>query len=161
MAVPGDIAAALRKEKDLHGRPMVDLDRYRDEWNDSFSYTFVEPEALSAAERRVLALAEPAAAAVGVRKLTSAGVKTVRVSETMRLAESGHQVLGVWESGDGAIIVRRDQLRSAAKFCGVFLHELGHARSGEMDGSLEFEDEVTRLLGLAAAGAVNRPATAP
>ncbi len=47
LAVPADIAAALRKEKDLHGRPMVDLDRYRDEWNDSFSYMFVEPEALS------------------------------------------------------------------------------------------------------------------
>ena len=103
----------------------------------------------------MLALAEPAAASVGVRKLTSAGVRAVRVSETMRLAESGHQVLGVWEGGEHAIIVRRDQLASAATFCGVFLHELGHARSGEVDGSLEFEDELTRLLGLTAAAAVS------
>jgi hypothetical protein len=32
-----------------------------------------------------------------------------------------------------------------------------HARSGEVDGSPEFEDELTRLLGLAAAAAVDRP----
>lgn len=63
-------------------------------------------------------------------------------------------MLGVWEAGDGAIIVRRDQLKSAAAFCGVLLHEVGHARSGQTDGCLEFEDELTRLLGAAAAAAL-------
>jgi len=154
LVVSDDIAAALGRTTDLDGKPMVDLDRYRNEWNDSFSYTFVEPAALTEAERAVLALAEPAAAAAGVRKLASVGVRTVRVSETMRLSDGGHPVLGVWDGGNGAVIVRRDQLKSAAKFCGVLLHEIGHARSGETDGSLEFEDELTRLLGAAAATAL-------
>jgi hypothetical protein len=154
LVVPGDIAAALRRTTDLSGKPMVDLDRYRDEWNDSFSYTLIEPAVLTEAEQAVLALAQPAAASVGVRKLTSIGVRKVLISETMRLADSGQQVLGVWEAGDGAIIVRRDQLMSAEAFCGVLLHEVGHARSGQTDGCLEFEDELTRLLGAAAAAAL-------
>ncbi len=108
----------------------------------------------------MLALAEPAAAAVGVRKLTSAGVRTVRVSETMRLSESGHQVLGVWEGGDGAIIVRRDQLAQRRSSAGCSCTNSG-TRGPVRPTVLSSSTKLTRLLGLAAAAAVSRPATAP
>ncbi len=51
VVVPEDIARALGKLTDLNGNPMTDLDAYRDAWNNSFSFTFVEPSAMSDAER--------------------------------------------------------------------------------------------------------------
>lgn len=37
VVVPEDIALSLGGLTDLNGQPLVDLSRYRDEWNDSFS----------------------------------------------------------------------------------------------------------------------------
>jgi len=56
-------------------------------------------------------------------------------------------VLGMWDAAEQRIIIRRDQLRTLAAFAGTLLHELGHAISGTTDGTMEFEDELTRLLG--------------
>jgi hypothetical protein len=39
--VPDDIARSLGDLTDLDGRPLVDLDKYRDEWNESFAFDFV------------------------------------------------------------------------------------------------------------------------
>lgn len=55
VVVPDDIARSLGSLTDLDGRPMVDLNRYRDEWNDSFSFTFVEPSTMTASEQAVVA----------------------------------------------------------------------------------------------------------
>jgi hypothetical protein len=55
VVVPEDIARSLGCLTDLNGEPLVDLGRYRDEWNDSFSFTFVEPAAMTPAEQAVYA----------------------------------------------------------------------------------------------------------
>jgi Zn-dependent protease with chaperone function len=60
----------------------------------------------------------------------------------------------LWQPGERRIVVRRDQLASLSTFAGVLLHELGHVFSGETDGSLAFEEELTRILGLVAAAAL-------
>ncbi len=74
-------------------------------------------------------------------------IRQLLVAETMRMSPRGDMVLGMWDAAEQRIIVRRDQLRALAPFAGTLLHELGHAISGTTDGSLEFEDELTRLLG--------------
>lgn len=153
VVVPDDLARALGGVTDLQGRPLVDLDSYRDAWNDSFSFSFVATGDLTAAEQQVFALVSPLTKAVG-RSLKRAGVDTVAVSETMRLNDSGTPVVGIFEAAERRIVVRRDQLASATTFCGVLLHELGHARSGETDASLGFEQELTDLLGRLGVAAV-------
>jgi len=66
----------------------------------------------------------------------------------MRLMEGRYQeAVGVWEPGEGWIIVKRSQLQSLADFAGTVLHELSHALSGAPDMSLEFEQQLTRELG--------------
>jgi hypothetical protein len=42
-------------------------------------------------------------------------VKDVKISETMRLAEEGSQVLGVFEPTDERIVIRRDQLSTPSR----------------------------------------------
>ncbi len=110
VVVPEDIARSLSGLTDLNGKPLVDLDGYRNEWNAS--------------------------------------------SETMRLNETGNPVLGLWEQAERRIIIRRDQLNAFASYAGTLLHEVGHMTSGATDGSLDFESELSRLLGMTAAAAL-------
>lgn len=156
VVVPENIVRALQKHTDLEGEPLVDLERYRQSWNDSFSFMFIDPTALSVAEQKVFALVGPVTELAGL-SLKRVGVDAILISETMRLADDGSQVmLGVFEDVERRIVIRRDQLTHAAAFCGTLLHELAHARSGVDDGTFEFEDELTRLLGKISAATANR-----
>ena len=81
----------------------------------------------------------------------------VLISETMRLDDVGDPVLGVWESADRRIVIRRDQLSGIASYAGTLLHEIGHMASGASDGTLEFEQVLSELLGRMAATVLWRP----
>jgi hypothetical protein len=152
VVVPDDIARSLGSLTDLNGKPLVDLGRYRDEWNDSFFFTFVDPSAMTAAERDIYARTVDIAA---LAKVDLTGRRSiVLISETMRLSEAGDPVLGVWEAAEHRIVIRRDQLKELATYAGTLLHEIGHMVSGTLDGTLDFETELSRLLGIAAASAL-------
>jgi hypothetical protein len=152
VVVPDDIARSLGGLTDLDGKPLVDLGRYRDEWNDSFSFTFVDPAAMTPAEQAVYARTRDIAALAGVNHTGRSPL--VLVSETMRLSDAGDPVLGVWDSAENRIVIRRDQLKGLASFAGTLLHEIGHMVSSTVDGTLDFESELSRLLGMAAAAAL-------
>ena len=74
----------------------------------------------------------------------------------MRLSEAGDPVLGVWEGAEQRIVIRRDQLSGLARYAGTLLHEIGHMTSGTLDGTLDFESELSHLLGITAAAALAR-----
>ena len=153
VVVSDDLARALGNLTDLEGHPLVDLDNYRKFWNDSFSFNFVEPDELTSAERQVFSLAASAAHLAQIRP-DRIGVTNILISETMRLNDEGRTILGVYEREKKRIVIRRDQLVNEARFCGTLLHELAHARSGETDQTIEFENELTRLLGFLAAASM-------
>ena len=117
MVVPDDIARSLGGLTDLDGRPIVDLNRYRDESNDSFSFTFAETGVMTASERAVFARTGEIATLADV-DLSRRRV-AVLISETMRLNDAGDPVLGVWESGERRIVIRRDQLSGIASYAGT------------------------------------------
>lgn len=153
VVVPDTIAYRLGGLADLDGKPIIDLDRYREDWNNSFSFLFVDPSDLTAAEYEVFSLTEPVVAAAGLT-LSRIGVKSIQISETMRLNDSGDQVVGVYEPDFQRVIIRRDQLGNAADYCGALLHELTHAATGGIDGTLQFEQALTHQLGVLAVTAV-------
>jgi hypothetical protein len=145
IVVPETIRRKLPGLRDALGNPIRDLDRYRDEWHDSFRFTFIDPSDLSGAERAVWeTLPQIFAARGGI----SPRVTQVLVSETMRLVEGRYQeAVGFWEPVEGWIIVKRSQLQSLADFAATILHELSHVLSGAPDLSLEFEQQLTAELG--------------
>ncbi len=150
--VPEDIARSLGGLTDLDGRPLVDLDRYRNEWNESFSFLFVGAAAMTPTEQAAFGCTQEIGVLAGVdlaRRRTA-----VLISETMRLNETGNPVLGVWEATERRIVIRRDQLSELARYAGTLLHEIAHMVSGAQDGSLDFESELSRLLGMTAATAL-------
>jgi hypothetical protein len=151
--VPDDIARALSGSTDLAGNPMFDLRAFQEEWNDSFTFSFVDRAALTTMERTVYDLI-PALLELAAIDLEEHGVEEILVSETMRLDEGGGEVIGVWDGSTGQIVIRRDQLATAASFCGTLLHELEHAVSGAGDCTFAFEAALTERLGVIAEAAL-------
>lgn len=151
--VPEDIVRALGKLTDLEGRPMFDLGAFQKHWNDSFTFTFVDPADLTEPEQAIYGLTETACKLAGI-KPSKCGVKEVRISETMRLGEGGREVLGVFDSTERRIVIRRDQLATAKDYCGTLLHEMEHAASGQSDGTLAFEEALTKCLGRVASNSL-------
>lgn len=143
--VPESIRAKLPGLRDALGNPMRDLERYRDEWHDSFQFTFISPDDMTMAERQVW---DALPAIFAARDGRPGRVRDVRVSETMRLMEGRYQeATGLWDEAEGQIIVKRTQLQSLAKFAGSVLHEVAHALSRAPDVSLEFEQALTDEVG--------------
>lgn len=123
------------------GNDLTGLDDWRREYSDSFRFKFVDRKALSAAERRVFALAPTVCSWVGM-----AGRRIeVRISENMRRDSPDTQ--GVWLSDENSIVLHRGVLRSPAQFAGTFLHELAHAATDAPDVSREFESQLSDYLG--------------
>lgn len=143
--VPDTFRRKLPNLLDALGNPIRDLSRYRDEWQHSFRFTFIDPAELTDTELAVWDRLPQIFAARGGRP---GRVRDIRVSETMRLMEDRYQeAVGLWEPTDGQIIVKRTQLRSLDAFAGTVLHEVSHALSGAPDVSLEFEEKLSQELG--------------
>ena len=147
--VPEAVRAKISGATDASGNEVRDLNVYRQEFNKSFEYKFVEPADLADAERAVYDMTPDilAMARLGLGNIP------VKISETMRMTATDCTT-GVWEPTKGWIIIKRDALSSAEEYAGTLMHEAAHAASGAPDASREFEEALTRLLGRAAIAAV-------
>jgi hypothetical protein len=153
VVVPEDIVRALGSMTDLNGNSMTDLDAFRRAWNDSFSFSFIDRDAMTSAEQDIHDQTSAIAMLVDTN-LARAKAPAVLISETMRLNDGGFPVVGVWEPQERRIIIRRDQLTGLVTYAGTLLHEICHMRSDTADGTLEFEHELSALLGKVAVKAL-------
>lgn len=145
VVVPDTIAQRLPAVMDVKGEPVLDVGRFLQVWNESFTFDFVALNQLEKAEREVWRTFAELWKVVGSN---ARHVKEVRISNTMRMRTDGRaQAEGVWDPGNQWIVVKRSCLDSAAHFAAVLLHELGHSMSGAGDVSEEFEAALTTLLG--------------
>lgn len=53
----------------------------------------------------------------------------------------------MWEPSARRIIIKRSQLKSIHSFAGTLVHELIHAHTNTDDNTIEFENELTEMLG--------------
>src|SRR5258708_20468488 len=81
VTVPENIKERLHGIKDIRGGPVRDLDVYIQEFADSFQFTFVESNKLSAVEREIFDMHGKIAKLVGG---TPREVKEIKISEPMR-----------------------------------------------------------------------------
>ncbi len=148
VVIPNTIAIGLNNLKDIYGNVINTLDEYLQEWNDSFHFTFIDPDQLNPNEQAIYMLTESIMRLLLKRPKI---VKQVLISETMRLNSlSNHEALGVWEEKEQRIVIKRSQLQDPASYAGTLLHECIHALSGTEDETLEFENELTQCLGILA-----------
>lgn len=158
VTVPDALRRKLAGVLDIDGNPMVDLKRYELQWNESFSFDFVDQDDLTPDERTVFARTDEIIALRGERP---AALRAVRISTTMRLNATGSdEVVGLWDGRSGEVVIRRDQLADIARYAGALLHEVTHAASGAQDVTVGFEDALTNTVGVVATDALRsgRPA---
>ncbi len=149
VVVPQNIALKLSDVTDLKGEPIRDLGQYRQEWDSSFEFKFVNPIELTAKEQHVFAFTRALLQLAG--KERTRRVKEVLISETMRLESDGQdEAVGCWEGGKGRIVIKRSELKEVESFASTVLHEVTHACTGADDLTQEFEDGLSQLLGTVA-----------
>lgn len=127
------------------------LEGYVEQYNESFSYDFVEPASLSSAEAEVLQQSDQVLALIGVGH---GSAPPIRISETMRVNLDGTE--GSWDRELGAIVIKRSQLASLETYAGTLLHEVAHALTGAVDATRHFESVLTDYLGQTAGNALRR-----
>jgi hypothetical protein len=152
ITVPNTIAAKLLNATDAAGRPLQSLEVFAAQWSASVEYCFVEEAQLSAAEQAIFRRwREIAALDGGIPKY----VRAIKVSETMRPSvREGLNPDGLWEPAEARVVIHRPVLANLARFAGVLLHELAHARTGYDDVSREFESALTDTIGQVSARAL-------
>lgn len=144
--VPETVKEKIQNSKDYEGNPIRDLGQYTHEWNDNFKFKFVDVEKLNKKEKEIFEKKDKLFGLIGGKPRN---VKSVLISETMRLDSSFNEASGLWDGTN--IIIKRDQLKDLNNYAGTLLHETAHALSGASDVSREFELELTRIIGIVSA----------
>ncbi len=157
IVVPENVYSKISGMSDLGGSPIRDINLFREQWNDSFVFSWVYPQQMAVEERAVFSKATQILYFLGG---VPDEVREIKVSNTMRLDSSmGTDALGIWDPASSTIVIRRDQLSSVQQFASVLLHEIAHVRSRDGDCTFGFERELTALLGIFADAALNRAQT--
>ena len=145
ITVPDLLASKLEISKDLNGNNFRNLEAYAVEWNEKFEFKIVDVKNLNKKEREIFAYKDTI---VSWFPKKSNVVKSIVISETMRPDDySGGDALGLWEPSNKRIIIKRSQLRNIQSFAGTLVHELVHAFTGTDDNTIQFEIELTEMLG--------------
>lgn len=145
LTIPENLRAKIADTVDINGNPMLDLARFTETYNDSFSFNFVEPETLSTREREVF---NAIPLIIDMYGGLPSNVKSVRISDTMRPdLMSGSQTLGCWDSATASIVIWRNQLQSLPTTAGTLIHEMVHAKTGLSDVTRDFETALTEVIG--------------
>ncbi|MCX9451548.1 ATP-binding protein [Vibrio cholerae] len=150
ITIPSNVKEKLSGQVDTEGNVIQDLGNFISGWNDCFEFKFVPLEKLSHAERVVFGMTGRLADLVGG---LPSRVQSVKISETMR-PETGSfsEARGLWTGTE--IIIKRDELASVESYASTLLHEIAHARSGKVDVTIGFEQELTSFLGMVASKAL-------
>ncbi len=152
IAIPENLSQRIKGLQDIAGTPIRDLDRFHSEYTESFEYKFVDSKDLNPDERRIFAMTDRLFQLLGGKPPI---IKAIAISETMRKEiNSEAETTGVWDPATGTIIVKRSQLKNTESYFATLLHEVAHAISGSTDVSRDFEAQLTKLLGLLAAKAI-------
>lgn len=141
----------LEAQVEAGGPQVRTLETYIQEYNASFEYKFVDIHKLTREERRIYDFTPKILALVG---LAPNRIPQIRISETMRVTTDDTD--GVWDSSIPAIVIKRSKLSSLIGYAATLLHELGHATTGAVDATREFERVLTDYLGRTSVVAIGK-----
>lgn len=143
--IPENLKEKIKGGLDFSGKPIIDISQFATNYNDSFSFEFVNVENLTQNEREVFGLTEKILNLVGGRPRN---VLDIKLSTTMRKDFfSQKETLGLWDANTNSIIILRKILSSVTDYAGTLIHETIHAKSGFGDVDRNFEHELTIAIG--------------
>jgi hypothetical protein len=145
ITIPENLKAKIQNSTDLSGNPIIDIGQFVSNYNDSFEFTFIEPEKLSRNEKLVYEFTPKIIELFGGLPKK---VKAIKISSTMRKDFfSEVETLGCWDESANSIVISRKTLRSLQEYSGTLIHELIHAKTGYHDVTRAFETSLTETIG--------------
>lgn len=149
LTVTENLARKIDGVSDLAGQPVTAVNEFIRQHNESLQFRWILPDQLSASEVAVWKHTERILGFIGGRP---SRVRDIRISETMTSGTfSTRETVGLWDSSNGWVIIKRSQLKSLEIFAGTLLHEALHAKYALVDVSRDFEHYLTELCGKLAA----------
>jgi hypothetical protein len=155
VTIPENLKQRIHGLKDISGDPIRDMGQFYTEYHESFEFKFVNLSDLTPLERKHFEMTNEILDLMGGKPKK---IKEIKISETMR-KELGSFIEpnGIWQASAGRIIIKRNQLKSIEDYAGTLLHEVAHSISGTSDVTREFENQLTRLLGIICSKVLNLP----
>jgi hypothetical protein len=145
ISIPVNLTERIKGISDYSGKPIIDINRFVTNYNDSFKYEFIAIENLNKDEREVFNFTDEILNLIGGKPNI---VKNIKISATLRkdfLSEN--ETLGIWDSNTNTIIILRKMLNSISSYAGTLIHEIIHAKSGFGDVERDFEKKLTETIG--------------
>lgn len=144
--IPENLRFKIKGKSDYEGNPIIDIDQYVKDYNDSFEFDFVRETELSKYEKKIYEYINEIINMFGKIPKT---VKGIKISNNIRKDYFDNSVtLGVYDPSEELIVIHRNALKTLSSFAGTLLHELIHAKTGLSDLNREFEIELTNLIGM-------------
>lgn len=145
VTIPDSLRIRIIDKVDDEGKPINDITRYVQTYNDSYHFSFIDTAELTTAERYIYARKEKI---IEIYSGILANVADIKISETLRPdIYSSAETLGCWDPETQSVVIARKCLSSLDIFAGVLIHELIHAKTGFSDVSRDFENALTDSIG--------------
>lgn len=145
ITIPENLKYKIKDSNDLSGNPIVDIEQFVSNYNDSFDFTFVDPSNLTDSEKTIYEMTPKIIEIFGGKPLK---VRSIKISSTMRKdLFSDVETLGCWDGQTSSVVISRKTLESINEYAGTLIHELIHAKTGEDDVTRAFETSLTKTIG--------------
>lgn len=143
--IPENLRHKIKGRKDFEGNPIIDINQYISEYNDSFTFDFVEEKDLNKKEKKIY---NKIYDIINVFGKKPKNVREIKVSNNIRKQYlDNSSTLGIYDSEEELIVIHRDTLKSLSAFSGTLIHELIHAKTGLPDVNRDFEIALTQMIG--------------
>lgn len=145
VTIPHNLRMRIADSKDIEGNIINDINNFKQVYNNSFVFSFINETALSKAEKEIYQYKNEIVRIFGD---LPDGVVDIQLSDTMRLDDmTMRETLGCWDTNSKCIVLSRKTLKSLSMFSGTLVHELVHAKTGLPDVNREFESVLTDEIG--------------
>ncbi len=145
ITIPENLKLKIQDAKDLSGNPIIDIDQFVENYNDSFEFSFIEPDKLNDKEKAIFQFTSKILDLFGAPPKK---IKEIKISSTMRKDFFADvETLGCWDPKSSSIVLSRKTLKSISDYSGTLIHELIHAKTGYDDVTRVFENSLTAKIG--------------
>lgn len=143
--IPENLRHKIKGRKDLEGNPIIDINQYISEYNDSFTFDFVEEKDLNKKEKKIYS---KICEIINVFGKKPKNVREIKISNNIRKQYlDNSSTMGIYDSEEELIVMHRGTLESLSAFSGILIHELIHAKTGLPDVNRDFETALTQMIG--------------
>lgn len=146
VTLPSNLIDRIENGLDFNGNSINVLTKFAKDINDNFDYSFIPYEKLSNNEQTIFNSIPLLLKISGINDINE---REVCIASELQKNCDYYEVKGICTKDK--IIIKRSCLKSMAEFAGIFLHEAIHAKFECSDISRDFENQLSRILGITAA----------